>query len=168
MKKTPRAPPKLPKNGIGTLGRKSEHSTSLFCAAKGSFRVPFVQYRFWSLPRSLMDFFEASPYGVLANGGGGVKTHGTRRLRDVRERARRTKRLRTAPRLGKAPPPGGAGGGRGALLAVRRRRNNSRPFSFCQAFSFGPTWAKEKAEVGEVKREMAIVFGRILPLGSLM
>ncbi|MBQ5612607.1 MAG: hypothetical protein IIU88_02725, partial [Clostridia bacterium] len=23
----------------------------------------------------------------------------------------------------------------------------SRPFSFCQAFSFGPTWAKEKAEV---------------------
>jgi hypothetical protein len=27
------------------------------------------------VPRSLVDFFEASPYGVLANGGEGVKTH---------------------------------------------------------------------------------------------
>ena len=44
----------------------------------------------------------------------------------------------------KAPPPGGAGGGRVALLAVRRRRNNSRPFSFCQAFSFGLHGQKKK------------------------
>ncbi|MBQ1230109.1 MAG: hypothetical protein IIX80_03640, partial [Clostridia bacterium] len=25
-----------------------------------------------------------------------------------------------------------------------------RPFSFCQAFSFGPTWAKEKAGVTDL------------------
>ena len=37
-----------------------------------------------------------------------------------------------------------------------------RPFSFCQAFSFGPTWAKEKAEVGALKHTAAIAFGRNL------
>ena len=30
---------------------------------------------------------------------------------------------------------------------VATRETLPRPFSFCQAFSFGPTWAKEKAEV---------------------
>ena len=96
LKKSPRAPPKLLKNRIGTHGRKGEHSASFFRAAKGSFRAPFVRRRLWSLPLPLVDFFEASPYGAFANGGGGVKMHGTRRLRDVRERARLTKRLRTA------------------------------------------------------------------------
>ena len=46
--------------------------------------------------------------------------------------------------------------------ASQRAKLSPRPFSFCQAFSFGPTWAKEKAEVGALKCEMAIVFGRIL------
>ena len=41
-----------------------------FCVAKGSFRAPVLQYRLRFLPLSLIDFFEASPYGVLANGGG--------------------------------------------------------------------------------------------------
>ena len=56
---------------MDTHGRKCEHSTSFFYAFKGSFRAPVLQYRFWFVPLSLVDFFEASPYGVLANGGGG-------------------------------------------------------------------------------------------------
>ena len=33
-----------------------------------------MQYRFWSLPLPLIDFFEASPYGVFANGGNSSST----------------------------------------------------------------------------------------------
>ena len=73
FEKVPSSSPKTPQTkGIATHGRKSEHSASLFCAAKGSFRAPLLQYRLGFLPRPLVDFFEASPYGVLANGGGGV------------------------------------------------------------------------------------------------
>ena len=34
----------------------------------------FVRYRFWFLPLSLIDFFEASPYGVFANSGDSSST----------------------------------------------------------------------------------------------
>ena len=68
-------PPKnSPKIGIGTLGRKCEQRASFFYAAKGSFRSPLLQYRFQFVPRSLVDFFEASHYGVLANGGNSSST----------------------------------------------------------------------------------------------
>ena len=72
-------PQNSPKKDICTLGRKCEQRASFFYAAKGSFRSAFVQCRFWFLPLPLIDFFEASPYGKRANGGGGVKMHGTRR-----------------------------------------------------------------------------------------
>ena len=66
--KSPPHPPKTPQTkGIATLGRKGEHSHSLFRAVEGSFRVPLLQYRLGFLPRSLMDFFEVSHYGVLAD-----------------------------------------------------------------------------------------------------
>ena len=67
LKKSPTPPKNSPKKGIDTLGRKGEHSTSFFYAAKGSFRSTLLQYRLRFLPLSLMDFFEASPYGVLAD-----------------------------------------------------------------------------------------------------
>ena len=54
--------PKTPQTKrIATNGRKCEQRASFFCAVEGSFRSPFVQYRLRSLPRPLMDFFEASP-----------------------------------------------------------------------------------------------------------
>ncbi|MBQ5612150.1 MAG: hypothetical protein IIU88_00400, partial [Clostridia bacterium] len=70
FKKVPHAPKNSPTKGIATLGRKCEQRASFFYAFKGSFRAPLLQYRLGFLPLSLMDFFEASPYGVLANGGG--------------------------------------------------------------------------------------------------
>ena len=57
---------------MDTHERKCEHSTSFFYAFKGSFRSPLLQYSLWFVPRPLVDFFEASPYGVLADGGGGI------------------------------------------------------------------------------------------------
>ena len=76
FEKSPPHPPKTPQTkGIATLGRKGEHGASFFYAAKGSFRVPLLQYRLWFVPLPPVDFFEASPYGVLADGGGGVITH---------------------------------------------------------------------------------------------
>ena len=69
-KKSPTPPKNSPKKGIGTHRRKCEQRASFFCAFKGSFRVPLLQYRLRFLPLSLIDFFEASPYGVLANSGG--------------------------------------------------------------------------------------------------
>ena len=62
FEKSPPHPPKTPQTkGIATLGRKGEHSHSLFRAAKGSFRAPVLQYKFRFVPLPLMDFFEASP-----------------------------------------------------------------------------------------------------------
>ena len=63
LKKVPHTPKNSPKKDICTHGRKCEHSTSFFYAFKGSFRSPLLQYRLWFVPRSLVDFFEASPYG---------------------------------------------------------------------------------------------------------
>ena len=143
FEKSPLRPPKTPQTkGIATHGRKCEQRASFFCAEKGSFRSPFVRCRFWFVPRSLVDFFEASPYGVLANGGGGVKMQGTRRLRDVREHFA-------------APTPVGAGGGRGALLAVSRRRNNLG-VSLLLTFLFAPAVSKRKVALeAETERDSA-------------
>ena len=58
---------------MATLGRKGEQRASFLRAEEGSFRSTFMRYRFWSLPLSLIDFFEASPYGLLADSGGGIK-----------------------------------------------------------------------------------------------
>ena len=74
LKKVPHTPPKLPKNGIGTHGRKGEQRAAFFCAEKGSFRSPILQYKLGFLPLSLIDFFEASPYGVLADRGDSSST----------------------------------------------------------------------------------------------
>ena len=70
FQKVPHAPKNSPKKDICALGRKCEHRASFFSTVEGSFRSPFVRRRLWSLPLSLVDFFEASPYGVLANSGG--------------------------------------------------------------------------------------------------
>ena len=64
LKKVPHTPQKLPKQDIATHERKCGHSASFFYAFKGSFRAPVLQYRFWFVPLPLVDFFEASPYGV--------------------------------------------------------------------------------------------------------
>ena len=69
-KKSPTPPKNSPKKNIATHGRKCEQRASFFCTEKGSFRVPLLQYRFWFVPLPLIDFFEASPYGVLVNSGG--------------------------------------------------------------------------------------------------
>ena len=59
---------------MATHGRKCEQRTSFFYAAKGSFRSSLLQYRLGFLPLPLVDFFEASPYGVFANRGNSSST----------------------------------------------------------------------------------------------
>ena len=73
-----KSPLELPQNSptkrIATHGRKGEQRAAFFYAFKGSFRSPFVQYRLRFLPLPLVDFFEASPYGVFANRGDSSST----------------------------------------------------------------------------------------------
>ena len=141
--KSPPHPPKTPQTkGIGTQGRKCEQRASFFCAVAGSFRAPVLQYRFWFVPRSLVDFFEASPYGVFADGGGGVKMHGTRRLRDVL-----AAQNGYVPRVSAfaAPPPGGAHPRRVALVARRNARNLLPAVFFLPSFFFWAYMGKRKS-----------------------
>ena len=136
LKKTPRAPPKLPKQkGLLPSEGRANIALPCFVGYRGVFRAPVLQYRLWFVPLSLIDFFEASPYGVFADGGGEVKMHGTRWQRDARERV-------CSPTARWRPSKA-----RSLGRASQRAKLSPRPFSFCQAFSFGPTWAKEKAGV---------------------
>ena len=155
FEKSPPHPPKTPQTkGIATLGRKGEHSHSLFRAAKGSFRAPVLQYRLWFVPRPLVDFFEASPYGVFANGGGGVKMHGTKRQLDVREHFA-------------APTPVGAGGGRVALLARRNARNSPSAVFYLPSFFFWAYMGKRKSGSRSAEMQYGYCLWAEVTLGSL-
>ncbi len=74
-------------------------------------------------------------------------------LRKVSERWQRSKNARhkAVARRARALCSPHASGRRWRARSPPRRpqtaKRSPRPFSFCQAFSFGPTWAKEKAEV---------------------
>ena len=150
-KKSPTPPKNSPKKGIATLGRKCEQRASFFYAFKGSFRSTFMRCRLWFVPLSLVDFFEASPYGVFANCE--EKQNVLHKAATRRALARPKHKTATyCTSLGeKAPTPVGAGGGRGALLAVRRRRNNLG-VSLLLTFLFAPAVSKRKVAMG-LKRE---------------
>ena len=153
-----KSPLELPQNSptkrIATHGRKCEQRASFFYAFKGSFRAPLLQYRLQFLPLSLVDFFEASPYGVLADGGEGVKEHSARRLCDVREHFA-------------APPPGGAGGGRVALLARRNARNSPPAVFFLPSFFFWAYMGKRKSGGRSVETQYGYCLRAEVTLGSL-